>query len=55
MGLGIVGTMHSMMRNGDMDATRAFAMRLPMVNIIGFMMLRLLSGLVLGALYEARA
>ena len=55
MGLGMMGMMHPMMRRGDMDAPGAFAMRLPMMNVMGFLMLHLVYGLVLGALYEAWA
>ena len=55
MGLGMMGTMHPMMRKGDMDAPGAFAMRFPMMNVMGFLMLHLVYGLVLGALYEAWA
>ena len=55
MGMGMMPMMHSMIKSGDMDAPGAFAKNLPMMNVMGFLMVHLIFGLVVGATYEALA
>lgn len=47
--------MHQLVRSGEMQAPGAFAMRSPMGTRVGFLMLHLLFGLVVGVVYEALA
>lgn len=55
MGMGMMGTMHPVMRSGDMPAPGAFAKNLPMINVMGFLMVHVIYGLVVGGLYQALA
>ena len=55
MGMGMMPMMHSMIKAGDMDAPGAFAKNLPMMNVVGFLMVHLIFGLVVGVVYEAIA
>ena len=55
MGFGILGMMHPLTRSGGMEVTGLFVMRLPMITLVGFLMLHLVYGMVLGALYEVWA
>lgn len=53
MGLGMLATMHPLMRSGEMEAPGAFAIRSPIGTRMGFLMVHLLFGLVVGLVYEA--
>ncbi len=53
MGMGMIGTMHPVMRSGDMTAPGLFVKNLPMMNVMGFLMVHVIYGLVVGGLYEA--
>ncbi len=53
MGLGMVGTMHPMMRSGEMMAPGVFVKNHPPMTVMGFLMLHLIYGLLVGLLYEA--
>lgn len=53
MGLGMLPTMHPLMRSGEMEAPGAFAIRSPIGTRMGFFMLHLIFGLVVGLVYEA--
>ena len=53
MGIGMVGTMHPMMRSGEMMAPGLFVKNHPLMTVMGFLMLHLIYGLLVGLLYEA--
>jgi hypothetical protein len=53
MGIGVVGTMHPMMRRGTMQAPGFFVKNHPLMTVMGFLMLHLIYGLLVGLLYEA--
>ena len=53
MGMGMMPMMHSGIKDGTIDAPGAFAMSLPMMNRIGFLMVHLLFGLLVGVFYGA--
>ena len=55
VGIGMVGVMHPLMRSGEMQAPGLFVKNHPPLTVIGFLMLHLLYGLVVGVLYEAWA
>ena len=55
MGMGMMGTMHPVIRSGDMMAPGAFVKNLPMMNVMGFLMVHVIYGLVVGGLYQALA
>ncbi len=55
MGMGMIGTMHPLMRTGQMPAPGIFASNLPRMTVMGFLMVHLVYGLVVGVLYEAWA
>ena len=53
MGLGIVPMMHPLIRSGQMDTPGAFAMSYPAMTAMGFLMLHVLFGVLVGAFYTA--
>jgi hypothetical protein len=53
MGLGMIGKMHPLMRSGEMTAPGLFAKNLPGMTVMGFFMLHLVYGLVVGVVYDA--
>ena len=53
MGMGMMGTMHPMMRNGQMPAPGLYVRNFPAMTVMGFLMLHLVYGLVVALLYEA--
>ncbi len=55
MGFGMIGTMHPLMRTGQMQAPGIFVSNLPRMTVMGFLMVHLVYGLVVGVLYEAWA
>ena len=55
VGMGMIGTMHPVMRTGGMQEPGVFVRNLPSMTIMGFLMLHLLYGLVVALLYEAWA
>ena len=55
MGLGTMRLMHPLIRNGDMEAPGPFALGYPPMTVVGFFMLHILFGVVVGALYTAFA
>ena len=55
MGMGMIGTMHPLMRSGQMPAPGLFVTNLPNMTVMGFLMVHLVYGLVVGVLYEAWA
>lgn len=55
MGMGMIGTVHPLMRNGQMQAPGVFVRNLPAMTVVGFLMLHLLYGLLVGAVYGAYA
>ncbi len=46
MGMGMIGTMHPMMRNGQMAAPGLYVRNFPAMTAMGFLMLHLVYGLV---------
>ena len=55
MGMGMMGTMHPVVRSGEMMAPGPFVKNLPMMNVMGFLMVHVIYGLVVGGLYQALA
>ncbi len=55
MGMGMMGTMHPLMRSGQMPAPGIFASNLPKMTVMGFLMVHLVYGLVVGVLYDVWA
>lgn len=53
MGLGMIGTVHPLMRAGQLQVPGAFAKNLPSMTVMGFLMVHLLYGLLVGAIYGA--
>ena len=53
MGLGMMRFMHPLIRGGEMDDPGAFAMGFPAMTAMGFLMLHILFGILVGAFYEA--
>ena len=53
MGMGMMSSMHPMMRDGEMAAPGFFVRNYPMMSVVGFFMLHLIFGLVVGGVYEA--
>jgi hypothetical protein len=53
MGLDKVPMMHPLIRIGQMDAPGAFAMSYPAMTALGFLMLHVLFGVLVGAFYTA--
>ncbi len=52
MGMGMIGTMHPMMRNGQMAAPGLYVRNFPAMTVMGFLMLHLVYGLVVALLYQ---
>ena len=55
MGMGMMSTMHPVIRSGEMPAPGPFVKNLPMMNVMGFLMVHVIYGLVVGGLYQALA
>ncbi len=55
VGIGMIGIVHPLMRSGELQAPGVFAKNLPNMTVLGFMMLHLLYGLLVGAIYSAYA
>ena len=55
MGMGMMGTMHPLMRTGQMPAPGLFVTNLPRMTVMGFLMVHLVYGLVVAALYDVWA
>ena len=53
IGLGMVPVMHPLMRRGELQAPGAFAMSYPSMTAMGFFMLHIVFGVLVGALYAA--
>ena len=53
MGLGMMPTMHPLIKRGDAAAPGVFALRYPSITAIGFFMLHIVFGVLMGALYQA--
>ena len=51
MGLGMIPIMHPVIKRGDMAAPGAFAMRYPSMTAMGFFMLHIVFGVLVGATY----
>ena len=51
----MVPSMHPMMRRGEMEAPGAFAMSYPLMTAMGFFMLHMLYGVLVGTFSEALA
>lgn len=52
MGLGMVPIMHSRMKSGEIQSPGAFALSYPAATAMGFFMLHVLFGVLVGAVYE---
>ncbi len=52
VGMGMMPQMHPMMRSGDMMAPGLFVKNHPPMTVMGFLMLHLLYGLLVGLVYE---
>ncbi len=55
VGIGMVGVMHPLMRSGEMQVPGVFIKNHPAMTVMGFLMLHLLYGLLVGVLYQAWA
>ncbi len=55
MGMGMIGTMHPLMRAGQMPAPGLFVSNLPRMTVMGFLVIHLVYGLVVAALYDVWA
>jgi hypothetical protein len=53
MGMGMMGSMHPRIQDGELAAPGAFLKNYPMMSVVGFLMLHLMFGLVVGSVYEA--
>jgi len=53
MGMGMMGAMHPRIRDGELAAPGAFLKTYPMMSVVGFFMLHLIFGLIVGSVYEA--
>ena len=51
--MGMMGSMHPRIRDGELAAPGAFLKNYPMMSVVGFLMLHLMFGLVVGSVYEA--
>ena len=52
MAFGMIGMMHPLMRSGQMPAPGAFVKNLPMMTVVGFLMVHLLYGVLVGVFYD---
>lgn len=55
MGMAMIGSMHPLMRAGELQAPGLFVKNYPAMTVGGFLMLHLLYGLLVGVLYQAWA
>ncbi len=55
MGMGMIGMMHPLMRAGQMQAPGLYLTNLPNMTVMGFLMVHLVYGLVVGGLYDVWA
>lgn len=55
MGLGMLPLMHRGIRDGEIDAPGFYALNFPPMTVMGFLMLHLVFGVIVGALYGAWA
>ncbi|MCI0439453.1 MAG: hypothetical protein L0177_10010, partial [Chloroflexi bacterium] len=55
MALGMMRVMHPLIRSGEIENPGPFAISLPAMTTMGFFMLHLLFGALVGAFYEAFA
>ena len=55
MALGMMPLMHPRIRSGEIDAPGFYALRYPPMTAMGFLMLHLVFGVIVGALYGAWA
>jgi hypothetical protein len=55
MALGMMPMMHPRMRSGEIDEPGFYALRYPPMTAMGFLMLHLVFGAIVGALYGAWA
>jgi hypothetical protein len=55
MGLGMVPIMHPRMKSGEVQSPGAFALSYPAATAMGFFMLHVLFGVLVGAVYTAMA
>ena len=53
VGLGMMPTMHPTIKRGEMDAPGAFALNYPAMTTMGFLMLHVLFGVLVGTFYTA--
>jgi hypothetical protein len=53
MGLGMMPMMHPLIKSGEMDSPGAFALNYPSMTAMGFFMLHIVFGVLVGALYTA--
>ncbi len=53
MGLGMMPLMHLGIRNGIIKAPGAFALNLPKMTVVGFLMLHLVYGVLVAVVYDA--
>ena len=53
MGLGMIPVMHPLMKRGDMQAPGAMAMSFPAMTAMGFFVLHIVFGVLVGVFYEA--
>jgi len=55
MALGMLPLMHRRMRDGEIDKPGFYALNFPPMTVIGFLMLHLVFGVIVGALYSTWA
>ncbi len=55
VGMGMMGAMHPLMRRGEMAAPGPLVMNYPAMTVVGFLMLHLVFGVLVGVLYDAWA
>ena len=53
MGMGMMGAGHPLIRDGELAAPGPFLKNYPMMSVVGFFVLHLVFGLVVGGVYEA--
>ena len=53
MGMGMMGSVHPRMKSGELDAPGVFVKNYPTMTVMGFLMLHLVYGLLVGVFYEA--
>lgn len=53
MGMGMMGSMHPRIRDGELAAPGPFLKNFAMMSVVGFLMLHLIFGLIVGGIYEA--